>query len=89
VLSIYEGAGNVLARNQGWGAPVTVLPAQIAASADQIAAAATAVGAFALPAGSADSAVIVTLTPGSYTAEVTGSNGATGVALVEIYEITQ
>jgi len=29
----------------------------------------------------------VTLPTGAYTAQVTGANGATGVALVEIYEL--
>jgi hypothetical protein len=34
-----------------------------------------------------DSAVIITLSPGSYTAVVSGKNGATGTALVDIYEL--
>jgi len=42
---------------------------------------------FALPAGSADSAEIVNLSPGSYTVEVAGVGATTGVALAEIYEI--
>jgi hypothetical protein len=45
------------------------------------------VGAFAIPAGSADSAMVVTLPPGNYTAEVSGLNNTTGIALVEIYEL--
>jgi len=45
------------------------------------------VGAFALTSGSNDSAIVVTLPTGAYTAQVTGANGATGVALVEIYEL--
>jgi hypothetical protein len=44
-------------------------------------------GAFALTAGSADSAMVITLPPGAYTAEVSGADGGTGVALVEIYEL--
>jgi hypothetical protein len=43
-------------------------------------------GAFALTAGSLDSALILTLAPGAYTAQVSGLNGATGLALVEIYD---
>jgi len=31
--------------------------------------------------------MILTLPPGSYTAQVTGANSTTGIALVEIYEI--
>ena len=45
------------------------------------------VGAFALPAASKDAALLVTLAPGNYTAQVTGVNGTTGVALVEVYEV--
>jgi len=44
-------------------------------------------GAFRLPHGSHDSALLVTLAPGVYTAHVTGVNHSSGVALVEIYEV--
>jgi hypothetical protein len=45
-----------------------------------------AVGMGALRAGSKDAALIVELAPGIYTAQLSGSGGATGVGLVEIYE---
>ena len=45
------------------------------------------VGAFALAADSKDSALIVTLPPGGYTAQVSGVGGTTGIALVEVYEV--
>ena len=38
-------------------------------------------------AGSADSAMVLTLPPGAYTVEVSGADGGSGVALVEIYEV--
>ncbi len=38
-------------------------------------------------AGSKDSAVVLTLEPGSYAAIVEGKNGTVGVALVEVYDI--
>jgi hypothetical protein len=44
------------------------------------------VGAFALPNGSRDSALVVSLNPGSYTAQVGGAGGGTGLALVELYD---
>jgi hypothetical protein len=44
-------------------------------------------GAFSLAAGSADSAMVLTLPPGAYTAEVSGADGGAGIALVEIYEL--
>lgn len=53
--------------------------------ADQTAAVSARVGAFALPAGSRDAALVVELPPGAYTARVTSADGASGDALVEIY----
>lgn len=47
----------------------------------------SAVGAFGLTAGSRDAALVVSLAPGSYTAQVSGVGGTTGVALVEVYEV--
>ena len=44
-------------------------------------------GAFALTAGSNDAVILATLTPGNYTAVVTGAGGTTGVALLEVYEV--
>ena len=43
------------------------------------------VGAFPLTAGSKDSALVVTLPSGNYTAVVSGASGDTGIALVEVY----
>ncbi|MES2696295.1 MAG: hypothetical protein V4773_22680, partial [Verrucomicrobiota bacterium] len=45
------------------------------------------VGAFALVSGSRDAALLVSLVPGSYTAQVSGVNATTGVALIEVYEV--
>ncbi len=74
-LAITSG-GTVVASNDNWGG-----------SAD-LAAAFSSVGAFALsPATSLDAAVIATLAPGSYTAQISGANAGTGVALVEVYEL--
>jgi sugar lactone lactonase YvrE len=76
-LTLFNSAGVPIASNTGWGT---------GGNAAQIAAAATACGAFALPSGSADCALLATLPPGSYTAEVTGAAGTTGIALAEVYE---
>ena len=65
----------VVASNTGW------------AGAPALSAAFTQVGAFSLPATSADAALLVSLTPGAYSAQITGANNTTGVALVEIYEV--
>jgi len=45
------------------------------------------VGAFDWDSTSADSALLVTLPPGNYTAGVEGASGDGGLALVEIYEV--
>ena len=45
------------------------------------------VGAFPFGTGSRDAALVVTLGPGAYTAQVSGVNATTGVALVEVYEV--
>jgi hypothetical protein len=47
----------------------------------------TAAGAFALTAGSADSALVVTVPAGSYTAVISGVNSTSGTALAEVYEL--
>jgi hypothetical protein len=74
-LGLYSGS-TLLDGNSGWGG-----------NAD-IASAAAAVGAFAWSNPSSnDSAILVTLPPGAYTAQVSGASGDTGVALVEVYEV--
>ena len=66
----------------------TVVPGmcsgQPAASAAALILAASQAGAFPFNSGSADSAIIVTLAPGTYSAQVTGT---AGTALVEVYEL--
>lgn len=63
-----------LAANDNWDASLAAVFAQV--------------GAFALPAGSKDSAVVVTLAAGrSYTVQVSGVANAVGEALVEVYEV--
>ncbi len=46
-----------------------------------------AVGAFALTPGAKDAALVVTLPAGGYTVQVSGADGGTGSAIVEIYEL--
>lgn len=80
VLVLHTTSGSsphdvIVASNTGWGGDVT------------LAASFTQVGAFSLSAGSSDSALLITLAPGAYTAEVSDANNATGVALAEVYEL--
>ena len=53
----------------------------------QVGLASAQVGAFSLAANSKDAAILVTLEPGAYTAQVSGVGATTGTALVEIYEV--
>jgi len=70
----------LLGENDNWS---TVL-----ADAVVVADAAVTAGAFPLGVGSRDAAVVLTLAPGAYTAQVTSVvDGATGIALIEVYEL--
>lgn len=51
--------------------------------------AATTAGTFGLTPDSKDAVLLVTLVPGSYTAQVSGLNNTTGTGLVEVYEAPQ
>jgi len=73
----------VLQANEGWDRPGG------AASAAEVAAAAAAVGAFALEPGARDAALLITLDPGTYTATIRGVGGATGDVLAEIYDVSR
>ena len=72
-LEIYTSTGVKVTENDNWAA--TLAPTF------------SAVGAFQLNAGSRDAALVATLEPGSYTAQVRGADGGTGEALIEIYEV--
>ncbi len=45
------------------------------------------VGAFSLPDGSLDSALLATLPPGTYNIRLSGVRAATGVAILEVYDV--
>jgi hypothetical protein len=71
-LTLYNQSKQTLGTNSGW------------ADSREIAAADTSVGAFALPSGSRDAAILTDLAPGAYTAQV--SPGGNGILLVEVYD---
>lgn len=75
-LSLFRGSTQ-LAENDDWSLGRS--PAAVAATAARA-------GAFPFAADSLDAALLVTLEPGAYTAVVTGVNGTTGLALVEVYD---
>lgn len=73
-LTLYNSASAVMATNAGWGGSAAM------------AATFSSVGAFALPPTSADSALVRALTPAAYTAQISGVNNTTGIALAEFYD---
>lgn len=74
-LQLFNQAGTVIAENDDWG------------GGSNLSSAFSTVAAFSLPANSRDAVLLVTLPPGSYTAQVSGASNTTGVALVEVYEM--
>lgn len=79
LVGVYDSAGRNVATNDNWSATASTKAALVSS--------ATSVGAFALTDGSKDAAVILTLAPGAYTAQVTAATGTPGSALLEIYEV--
>lgn len=73
VLELHDGDGALIQANDNWG--------DDAAQADEL----TALG-FS-PKDDLESAIAVSLPPGAYTAIVSGRDGGTGVALVEVYNL--
>jgi hypothetical protein len=85
-VKIYSD-NTVVASDEDWGSAGTAGNTSVTLGSTQdIAAAANAVGAFPLPDGSKDAALLVTLPPGLYSAVVNGA-GASGSVLVEAYEV--
>ncbi len=70
-LDLYDANGNSLAYNDGWK---STQEAQIEATG-------------LAPSEDAESAIVSTLAPASYTAIVRGANNTSGVALVEVYQL--
>jgi len=79
VLKLFDSDQNEIAMNTGW---------QTGPEADLIEAS-NLVGAFPLQGGSLDSALLIGLPAGPYTAQVTPAEGTVGTVLVEVYDITQ
>jgi hypothetical protein len=86
VLTLYRGS-TILAQNDDWETVDDRTAGQRSVSPEDIVAAGTALGAFAFPAKSKDSALVLDLPPGAYTATVSSAAGATGIALAEVYEV--
>ena len=78
-LTLYSG-GSVIAANDNWhstnigGAITTNQSIDLE-------------GSGLAPSNDAESAMVVTLNPGPYTAVIDGANGSTGIAIVEVYDL--
>jgi hypothetical protein len=70
-LELHDGNGTIIASNDNWRSDQE---AEIIATTIP-------------PNNDAESAIVQTLAPGSYTAIVRGTNNTTGVALVEAYQL--
>jgi hypothetical protein len=78
-VAIFDANGHPLAENDAW--------ARLPATQAELAAAATAVGAFPLSSSSQDAALLIAIKPGSYTIQVAGPALAEGTALIEVYPL--
>jgi hypothetical protein len=77
-LQLFDSTATVIRENFEW---------QTGNDPGLISAAEKATGAFPFASGSADSAILIVLNPGAYTVQVSGPGSATGIALVEVYEV--
>jgi hypothetical protein len=76
-LALYSGS-NILYENDDWNS---------GPNSSRIVSVSGTVGAFSLPDNSKDSVLLVELEPGDYTAQLSGANGSTGIALIEVYDV--
>lgn len=72
-LVVFDSQGTRIAENDQW-------PADLTPVFDQL-------GAFQLVPDSEDAALRITLDPGAYTVQVSGADGGTGEAIVEVYAL--
>jgi Putative Ig domain len=71
LLELHDGTGAVLISNDNWK-----VPQQVAIEATGLA-----------PPDERESAILLNLQPGSYTAIESGKNGTTGIGLIEVYDV--
>lgn len=87
-LTLYDSHGIVVASIEGWGGMPSPGPSAVFAQLQPASAMVmSSVGAFSLPVGSADCAMVLTLPAGAYTASVQGGDGDVGETLFEVYEL--
>lgn len=77
-LLLFDSGGTLRAQNDDWSDNT---------NAAEITATTPSVGAFPLPNRSKDAVLLLSLNPGTYSVQVSGSDTAAGIALVEVYEV--
>ena len=77
-LQIFNAAGDLVVANDDWAAGDPTQTAELETVSAQL-------GAFGLTPGSADAALLVTLSPGAYTAQIVRGEAPGGVVLLEVY----
>jgi len=78
-LSVHQTQGGkdvTLYSNTAWGGSQVLLAAAASVGAQPV-----------LQPSSADSELLLTLPPGAYTAEISGADGGSGIALCAIYQL--
>lgn len=81
-ISVFDANGMLIASNDDWETQEGG-----ASALTELTEAIVSTSAFGLATGSADAALVVTLSPGTYTAHIVPKAEATGVALIETYEV--
>jgi hypothetical protein len=73
-IELFDANRKAIAENNDWGGGARLVTIS------------SNVGAFKLPPSSKDATVVVTLAPGSYSAQISAAEGTAGLVLVEVYE---
>ncbi|WP_414661385.1 vanadium-dependent haloperoxidase [Horticoccus sp. 23ND18S-11] len=79
-IVIYDGAGRTVAENDNWSSGGAAASAALTTASGRA-------GAFPLAANSLDAALLTTLSPGAYSVHVSSTTSASGIALIEAYEV--
>lgn len=77
-IAVMDSNQRLVGMNDDWS---------MGATENEVEAATTGAGAFALVPGSRDAALVLTLDAGNYTLQLTGADGGGGVSLLEVYEL--
>ena len=86
VVSLFDAQGRLITANDNWSNATS--DGFLSANTAALTALSAQVSAFPLNVGSADAALSITVGPGAYTVQVNGAAaGATGAAMIEIYEL--